>query len=104
MAYASASTVAVYTKNDGVMDAAIKNGYAVVLRKDPAQGYVRITGSNSHKVDFTKAYELIAKKDDIANWFLHASKVLLRNGSTRNPNMKPTTMSIEEVVEILEKA
>jgi hypothetical protein len=96
--------VAVYTKNDGVMDAAIKNGYAVVLRKDPAQGYVRITGSNSHKVDFTKAYELIAKKDDIANWFLHASKVLLRNGSTRNPNMKPTTMSIEEVVEILEKA
>ena len=96
--------IAVYTKNDAIMDLAIKTGYALVVRKDPVEGYVRITGSNKHKVDFTKAYEMISKKDNIGNWFLHSSKVLLRNGSTRNPTMKPTKMTMEEVIEILERS
>lgn len=96
--------VAVVTRNDGIMDVAMKNGYAIVVRKDPNEGYVRITGNNACKVDLTKAYEMVGKHDNIGNWFLHASKVLLRNGSTRNPTMKPTKMTVEEVVAILEKA
>lgn len=96
--------VAVYTRNDGVMDLAIKNGYAVVVRKDPNYGYVRITGSSSRKVDLIKAYNKIIKRDKIGSWFLHASKVLLRNGSSRNPVMKPTKMSLEEVVKILKES
>jgi len=96
--------VGVITKNDGIMDAGIKSGYAIVIRKDPREGYVRITGSNVHKVDLTKAYNEIVAKDKVGQWFLHASKVLLRNGSTRNPTMKPTKMSLEEVVKILEES
>lgn len=93
--------VAVVTRNDGIMDAAIKGGYAVVMRKDPNKGYVRVTGSNKHKVDFTKAYKRVAKEDKVGDWFLHASKVLLRNGSTRNPTMKPTNMTVDDVISIL---
>jgi len=96
--------IAIYTANDMVMDLAIKNGFAVVVRKDPGKEYVRVTGSVGHNVDLTKAYEMFKKKDPDATWFLHASKVLLRNGSTRNPTMKPTKLGIEEIVEILEKA
>lgn len=96
--------IGVITKNDGVMDVGIKGGFAVVIRKDPTEGYVRITGSNAHKVDFTKAYAQIVKQDLHGNWFLHASKVLLRNGSTRNPTMKPTKMSLEEVIKILQES
>ena len=96
--------VAVYTSNDSIMDAAIKNGYAVVMRKDPRRGFVRVTGSNKHKVDFTKAYETLVARDKVGTWFLHASKVLLRNGSSRNPTMTPTKMEIGEVVKILEKS
>lgn len=96
--------IAVYTGNDGVMDAAIKNGYAVVVRKDPKRGFVRITGSSKHKVDLTKAYEAIIARDKQGTWFLHASGVLLRNGSSRNPTMTPTKMELDEVMEILEKA
>ncbi len=95
--------VAVVTKNDGIMDAAIKGGYAVVVRKDPTEGYVRVTGSNAHNVDFTDAYGEVCKKDTAGNWFLHSSKVLLRNGSTRNPTMKPTKLTLDEVVKILGK-
>lgn len=96
--------VGVLTKNDGIMEVAIKSGYSVVVRKDPRAGYVRITGSNSHKVDLTQAYEIIKEKDKVGTWFLHASKVLLRNGSTRNPTMKPTKMKLEEIVGILKES
>ncbi|OGD86221.1 hypothetical protein A2164_02525 [Candidatus Curtissbacteria bacterium RBG_13_35_7] len=96
--------VAIYTRNDGVMDLAIKRGYAVVVRKDPNDGYIRITGSTGHKVDLTKAYNEIVKRDKAGNWFFHISKVLLRNGSSRNPTMKPTKLTIEEVVKILERS
>lgn len=96
--------IGVVTKNDGIMDVAMKNGWAIVVRKDPQEGYVRITGNNLYEVDLTKAYDEIVKRDGQGNWFLHASKVLLRNGSTRNPTMKPTKMSLEEVVRILSNA
>ena len=96
--------VAIYTPNDSVLDAAIKGGYALVVRKDPGRGYIRVTGSNAHNVDLTKAYEMFKEADADATWFLHASKKLLRNGSTRNPAMKPTKLELEEVVKILEEA
>lgn len=96
--------VAIYTANDSVLDAAIKGGYALVVRKDPARGYIRVTGSNAHDVDLTKAYEMCKAADPEATWFLHASKKLLRNGSTRNPTMKPTKMELEEIIKILEDA
>ncbi len=96
--------VAVYTTNDLVLDLAIKNGFAVVVRKDPGRGHVRVNGSNNHNVDLTKAYELAMKQDPEATWFLHSSKVLLRNGSSRNPVMKATKLGIDEMIEILGKA
>lgn len=96
--------VAVYTANDSVMDTAIKEGFAVVVRKDPARQFIRITASNNHKVDLTGVYEVLRKRDPEASWFLHASLVLLRNGSSRNPTMKPTKLELGDVVEILKKA
>lgn len=96
--------VAIYSANDSVLDAAIKSGYALVVRKDPAKGYIRVTGSNEHKVDLGKAYEIFKKADGGATWFLHASGKLLRNGSTKNPTMRPTKLQLDEIVSILEKA
>jgi hypothetical protein len=96
--------IAIYTANDSVLEIAIKEGYAVVARKDPAKGYVRITGSTNHGVDFTKGYDILREKDPEATWFLHASKVLIRNGSIRNPQMKPSKLNVDEVIEVLEKA
>ena len=96
--------VGVFTNNDAILDVAIKKGFAVVVRKDPGRGYVRVTGSTNHKVDLTRAYEKFRAKDPLATWFLHASRVLLRNGSSRNPNMRPTKLTIDEVVEVLKKA
>ncbi len=96
--------IAVESGNSTVLDLAIKKGYAVVVTKDPKKGNVRVTGSNAKEVDLTKAYEAVKSKDPDATWFLHASKVLLRNGSTRNPTMTPTRLSLDEIVKILSEA
>lgn len=96
--------IAVESGNSTVLDLAIKKGYAVVVAKDPRKGNVRITGSNAKDVDLTKAYEAAKEKDPDATWFLHASKVLLRNGSTRNPTMTPTKLSLDEMIKILSEA
>lgn len=96
--------VGIYSANDSVLDATVWGDFAIAFRKDPQKGFVRITGSNKHKVDLTKAYELLKEMDPESTWFLHASKVLLRNGSTRNPTMVPTKLGVDEIIKVLEKA
>lgn len=96
--------VAIFTANSAVLDTAIKKGFAIAVTKDPKKGNVRVTGSNILNVDLTNAYEVLLAKDPESTWFLHASKVLLRNGSSRNPTMKATKLDLEEMLEILEKA
>lgn len=93
--------IAADSGNSTVLDLAIKKGYAVAVIKDPKKGNVRVTASNANDVDLTKAYSAAKEIDPNATWFLHASKVLLRNGSTRNPTMTPTKLTLDEMVKIL---
>jgi len=96
--------VAVYTGNSTVLDLGIKKGFALVVVKDPKRGNVRITGSNNKNVDLTDAYGKLTEVDSEGTWYLHPSKVLLRNGSSRNPQMVPTKLELGEIVEVLKNA
>lgn len=95
--------IAFETLNDAVLKVSQKMGYLVAVRKDPKKGYVRIKGMPGSNVDFTKAYEVLKKKDPQATWFLHASKKILLNGTTKNPDMRPTKLSLNEIIEVLKK-
>jgi len=92
------------SSNDGVLDLGIKKGLALVVRKDPKRGQVRITGTKTAGVDLTAIFARLKAKDPAATWYLHPSKVLLRNGSSRNPGMIPTKLSLKEVIEVLKNA
>lgn len=96
--------IAVLSVNSTILDLAVKKGFAVGVIKDPNKGNVRVTGSNVKNVDLTGAYEAILAKDKEGTWFLHSSKVLLRNGSTRNPTMKATKLDLADMIRILENA
>jgi hypothetical protein len=48
------------------------------------------------------AYEQMRKMDPDATWFLHVGKKMLLNGSTKNPDMKPTKLSLPEIIKVLE--
>lgn len=93
--------IAIETVNDEVVHLAQKMGYALAVRKDPKKGYLRIKSLPKDDIDLTDAYNSLRIRDKDATWFLHASRHMILNGSTKNPEMKPTTLSLKVVIEIL---
>jgi len=95
------------TLNDTVLKLAQKMGYVLVVRKDPRKGYVRIKALPSTEgergLDLTLAYEQLRKIDPDATWFLHISKKMLLNGTPKNPKMRPTKLSLGDIIKVLEK-
>jgi hypothetical protein len=95
------------TINDSVLKLAQKMGYVLVVRKDPRKGYVRIKtlpaqGENKG-ADLTLVYEQLKKIDPDATWFLHVSKKMLHNGSPKNPKMRPSKLSVSDIIKVLER-
>lgn len=88
--------------NDSVIKLAQKMGYAIVVRKDLRKGYVRIkarpSSTKQNDVDLTPVYEKLKAMDPDASWYLHVSKKMLLNGSTKNPLMKPSKLNLQQLI------
>ena len=120
--------LAIETINDEVLKTAQMKGFVLTVRKDTNGGFVRIkampdrrqktedkrqiTGNGNQKseirnqnlgIDLTEAYEKLKSMDPTATWFLHASKRMLLNGSTKNPEMKGTKLTLEQVIDVLKR-
>lgn len=93
--------VAINSSNERALWEGEVQGYAVVVRKDPQSGGVRIYCRWDNDIDLTKVYNIVTKLDPESEWFLHASKKLLLNESHVNPGMMPTKLSLEEIIKIL---
>lgn len=95
------------TLNDTVLKLAQKMGYVLVVRKDPRKGYVRIKTlpdqDGKKGADLTLVYEQLKKIDPQATWFLHVSKKMLLNGTPKNPKMIPTSLSLTDIIKVVEK-
>lgn len=94
--------LAIETINDETVRIAQKQGYVLAVRKDPKKGFVRIKALPASQVDLTSCYNIYKKKDTKATWFLHASRKMVLNGSVKNPESKPTSLTLREIVEVLE--
>ncbi|MBI2309406.1 hypothetical protein HYU89_00725 [Candidatus Collierbacteria bacterium] len=94
-------SVGVETGNDMVHRLAERMGFSVVAVKDPKRGNVRIYGHPDSQVDLTEIHLAVMAGDREADWFLHASKKLLLNGSRANPAMRPTKLTLNEIIKIL---
>ncbi len=95
--------IGVETGNDEVIHSGQKQGYKIVVRKDAKKGLIRIKSWPEPEIDLTSLYEDLKKRDPQATWFLHASKHMVLNGSTKNPKMRPTKLSLEEIIGIIKK-
>jgi hypothetical protein len=93
--------MAVETTNDDVIHLGQKTGYQLMIRKDSKKHYVRIKSLPLDTIDLTPVYETLLQKDDQATWFLHASKHMILNGSTKNPKMRPSSLTIDQLIEIV---
>lgn len=78
-----------------------KMGYVIAVRKDPKIGSIQIKSIPKDEINLTALYDVVKKKDPEATWFLHASKHMLLNGSAKNPDMKPTKLTLSEVIELV---
>lgn len=98
--------LAIESINDSVIKLAQMMDYIIVVRRDPRKGYVRIKTKPKKSdvdkgVDLTSVYEKLKKMDPAATWFLHVSKKMLLNGTTKNPKMKPTKLPLSAIIEVL---
>lgn len=93
--------LALETVNDETMHLAQMMGYKVVVRKDPHKGYVRIKSIPDKAIDLTPIYEKLTAIDPNAHWFLHVSKHMLLNGSSKNPGMQATTLPLDKILEVV---
>lgn len=100
----------VETLNDAVLKLAQLQGYCIVVRKDPEQEYLRIKAYPSKRngkesdADLTEVYEKIKEKDPDSSWFLHISKKMLLNGSSKNPDMKGSKLTLQQVIDIIKSS
>jgi hypothetical protein len=90
--------IGIMTSNDDAVTLAQKMGSLVVVRKDPLKGNVRIKAVPLPSIDLSQLYEELKKKDPKATWFLHASHHMVLNGSSKNPQSVPSSLSLEEVI------
>lgn len=91
------------TINDEVMSLGQKLGYTVVVRRDPRSHILRIKVLPDKNINLSKVYKRLLKLDPNASWFLHINKAILMNGSNKNPKVRPTRLSLQEVVSVLKK-
>ena len=100
--------LALATINDSAIKLAQKMGYAVVVRKDPRKGYVRIKAvpfkeGITPDINLSLVHNQLEKMDPEATWFLHVSNKMLLNGTPKNPKMIPTHLTLEQIVKVLER-
>lgn len=118
--------MAIETMNDAVLEFGQKMGYAVVVKRDTKNGFVRIKARprirnknydlrfinkkeenpvnelNDAEIDLTPVYEKVKEIDPYASWYLHVSKRMLLNGSAKNPKTIGTKLSLDEIVKVIE--
>ncbi|MEN9327398.1 MAG: hypothetical protein RI947_206 [Candidatus Parcubacteria bacterium] len=89
------------TTNEETVKLAQKKGYQLVVRKDPDRGFVRLKTPPNPAYDLTPIYNKLKEADPDADWFLHSSLNMLLNGSSKNPNVTPSKLQLNEIIDIV---
>jgi hypothetical protein len=94
-------SIGVETKISRVSKLGQKMGYALVVRKEPETHFVSIKSQPLPELDLTKAFEALKKGDPNADWYFHPSKHIILNGSRHNAKVKPSHLSISDLISII---
>ena len=90
-------------QNEAAVKFALKKGFVIVARRDPENHTIRIKTQPDPQFDLTNLYKKIIKIDPKATWFLHASKNMLLNGSSKNMKHTATPLSLQTIIELLQQ-
>lgn len=93
--------LALASSNSETEKRAQKLGYDLVVRKDEELGHIRVKATPDSDIDLTSTYEKIMQLDTVGTWFLHNSKRMLLNGSSKNDTQIPSQLSLLQIIDIL---
>jgi hypothetical protein len=96
-------TLALEDANEEAVKLALKKDFMLVVKKDSKKGFVRIKSKPLKTINLKPLYEKIIKVDKNATWYLHPSKNILLNGSSKNPNLKPSSLSLSQIIAIVKE-
>jgi len=94
-------SLAIESKNEEAVKLALKKGFTLVIRRHPEVGFTRIKTIPDKKYNLRPIYEKILEVDKKGSWFFHISGHMLLNGSSGNPKLIPTTLSLNKIIEIV---
>lgn len=95
--------LALNTSNDDTIKVAQKQGYMIVVRKDPKEGNVRVKARPDCPVDLKPLAEAISAVDKAGTWYYHPSGKMLLNGSKKHRHQKASKLSVVEIMELLKQ-
>jgi hypothetical protein len=96
--------LAIESRNDFIIQFAQKNGFALVIRKDPKNGEIRIKARPDTNIDLKDVYEKVLKVDQVGTWYYHPSGKMLLNGSRKKRHQRPSPLSLQEIVQMTKEA
>lgn len=95
--------IALTTSNRQTRYLAHRSGFEVFVYIDPDRGFRGFMAPGGSEVDFTSVYERITEVEPDADWFLHSSKQLLLCGSSKAPGKRLSSLSLEEMVDLVRR-
>ncbi len=91
------------TNNDDTLKVAQRQGYMLVIRKDPDEGIIRIKCRPDCPIDLQKLSERISEIDQTGYWFYHPSGKMLLNGSRKSDNQQPSPLTLQQVIDLVKQ-
>jgi hypothetical protein len=95
--------LALLDANEEAVKLALKRDFRLVIRKDSKKGFVRIKSKPLKEINLQPVYVKLKKIDPKASWYLHPSKNILLNGSAKNPSLKPSSLSLTQIIAIIKE-
>ena len=86
---------------DSAMKVAQMMGYDLVIRKDPRTGFTKIKTAPKKELNLQELYDKILQREKADRWFFHPSGHMLINGSSKNREVEPSQLNLEQLVEIV---
>lgn len=93
----------VETSNDDTIKVAQKQGYVLVVRKDPKLGNIRIKVRPDSELELKELHTKILETDKKGTWFYHPSGKMLINGSRKHKDQAPSPLSLGEVISFIKE-
>lgn len=94
-------SLALESKNEEIVKLALKKGFSLVIRRHPEVGFTRIKTLPDKKYSLKPIYKKILEIDKKGSWYFHISEHMLLNGSSGNPKLVPTSLSLNKIIEIV---